>query len=267
MSRTMSAEQRAMMIGATPKRRGGAREGEPRPAGLAACDGRLLSEIRMPLSSIHAALELALAGSGELLRAEDREMLEIAVRSSERLTTVLDGVLEVPSLGGPSCPAAFGAAIVSKLLDEAERAMQPMAISRAVTLDAACEPDLPPLDASHAGLARVLTTLLANAIGSSPRGGRVTLSAVRLGSFVEFSVADSGPGLAADQADGLFMPSMVGGGAAGLGLAVCRTIVEQHGGRIWAEAAVPRGCRLAFVIPSAPAGSADARGRAAGTAS
>jgi signal transduction histidine kinase len=102
-------------------------------------------------------------------------------------------------------------------------------------------------------LDQVLMNLLGNALKFTRRGGRVTVEVVTRGDEVELSVADSGPGIAPSELPLLFERFSQTSAAratatpgSGLGLLICRHLVEAHGGRIWAESELGKGSR--FVV-------------------
>src|SRR5690606_6980068 len=102
---------------------------------------------------------------------------------------------------------------------------------------------------------RVLTNLIANSLRFTPRGGRVVLSAASGDPCeVVFTVADTGPGIPARDQPHVFRhfwqaaPHARAG--AGLGLAIARSIVEAHGGRIWVESEPGNGCSFFFTLPT-----------------
>lgn len=130
-------------------------------------------------------------------------------------------------------------------------------------------PRLPPLSFDPAKLRKVIVNLLGNALKFTPAGGAVRLGAETAGERVIVSVEDSGQGLEPDEVDAIFEPyrrGMRGGTAegAGLGLAICREIVDRHDGEIWAENRPQRGAAFRFSLPL-PARSAPALGETAGT--
>ena len=105
-------------------------------------------------------------------------------------------------------------------------------------------------------LRRVMDNLISNAWKFTPEGGRVTVSAGADGSSALFTVADSGPGIPADQLEAIFekykrLKAGEGESGFGLGLAIARKIVELHGGKVWAEAAPGGGAVFRFAVPAA----------------
>jgi signal transduction histidine kinase len=104
-------------------------------------------------------------------------------------------------------------------------------------------------------LDRVLSNLIGNALKFTPREGKITLGAIDRGAEVEFFVRDTGPGIPADKVDAVFEKfKQLDRDAAtragyGLGLSICKKIVEVHGGRIWVESKEGQGSRFAFIIP------------------
>jgi len=168
--------------------------------------------------------------------------------------------LDISKIEAGRMPVDFRSLEVEALLTEAARAMQGHAATKQVELSVTCQSDLGPLKADQDLLLRVLANLMSNALKYSPDGSHVTLAANRAGDgsdAIEISVLDEGPGITPDQLARLFQPfSRVGAkehdrrDGTGLGLALSRAIVEQHGGRIWVEPGHNGvGSRFAFTIP------------------
>jgi C4-dicarboxylate-specific signal transduction histidine kinase len=112
---------------------------------------------------------------------------------------------------------------------------------------------LPPVDIDKVQIQQVLLNLLRNAVEAmtATSGRRVTIHAEADGEFVRFTVADNGPGLTPAIAEHLFQPfHTTKEGGMGVGLSLCRKIVESQGGRLWHEAANP-GARFCFTVPVA----------------
>jgi two-component system sensor histidine kinase KdpD len=112
-------------------------------------------------------------------------------------------------------------------------------------------PDLPPLEFDAVLLERVFCNLLENAAKYAPRG-TILITAQVAGEVAEVAVADAGPGLPPEGEESvfdLFERGRHSGTGGGLGLAICRAIVEVHGGRIWAERRAEGGTRMIFTLP------------------
>ena len=116
-------------------------------------------------------------------------------------------------------------------------------------------------------IVQVLGNLLANAARNSSEPSMIRVNAVRDGIHVAFSVADDGRGIPAETLPLLFRKFSMArseeqGGDTGLGLAICKGIVEAHGGRIWAESDGPGlGARFTFTLPTVGETAASRRGR------
>ncbi len=106
-------------------------------------------------------------------------------------------------------------------------------------------------------LLQVFENLMGNALKFTPKGGCITVSAAAKDRVVQFTVADTGPGIAPESVPHVFdrfwqaatRERRLG---AGLGLPITKGIVEAHGGRIWLESTVGRGTTFFFTIPAAP---------------
>ena len=124
-------------------------------------------------------------------------------------------------------------------------------------IDIEVEPDLPKVNADHRRVAQVIGNLLSNAARNSPRDSAIELSAVSDGAHVTVSIADAGRGIPAENLPHLFRKFPRNdvddrSRDTGLSLAICKGIVEAHGGRIWAESdGSSLGARFSFTLPAA----------------
>jgi two-component system sensor histidine kinase KdpD len=210
-------------------------------------------DLRTPLATITGGAA-TLAGNLEVLSSADRQALaasvsEEAARMSERVTTLLDLVrLETGA--------------IRPRLDE--YALDELAGSVLHRLDARLRrhrvrtelpEDLPLLIVDGRLIEQVLENLLDNAIKYTPEGTEILISARAQARQMEISVEDDGPGLPATDPEILFEKFQRGApegsvGGIGLGLAICRTILGLHKGRIWAENRVPHGAAFRFTLPT-----------------
>jgi signal transduction histidine kinase len=104
-------------------------------------------------------------------------------------------------------------------------------------------------------LEQVITNLLSNALKYTPQESEVSILARREDNAVRVTVRDQGPGIPADYLEKVFDRFCQLAGAkkgSGLGLTICRALIEQHHGRIWVESEVGRGSQFHFEIPAAP---------------
>ena len=114
-----------------------------------------------------------------------------------------------------------------------------------------------PVVSDHGRILQVLVNLVGNAVKFTPEGGRVSARAARVGDEVHFSVVDNGPGIPPDLLEAVFERFWQAGEndrrGLGLGLYIAKSIVEAHGGRIWAESRIGEGSAFHFTLPTSAA--------------
>jgi signal transduction histidine kinase len=144
------------------------------------------------------------------------------------------------------------------LLDRVESAFRGVADERgiALVLEHTGLAELPETDVDADRIMQVLGNLLNNALKFTDAGGIVRLSAAATDGGVIVSVSDTGPGISPEDLPHIFDRFWHGRRrtkirSTGLGLAICRGIIQAHGGRIWAESTVGHGTTLSFVLPAA----------------
>ncbi|MFQ5703197.1 MAG: ATP-binding protein [Gemmatimonadales bacterium] len=143
--------------------------------------------------------------------------------------------------------------------DRVTRLLSRTFASQDIRLNCVVHEDLPSPVGSEKAVETVLMNLLLNAADATPPGGEVTLQVARStsGDAVEIAVSDTGPGIPRELSAKIFEPFFTTKGAGrgtGLGLAVCRTVVERHGGSIWAENREGGGSRFVVTLPLEPSG-------------
>ncbi len=111
--------------------------------------------------------------------------------------------------------------------------------------------DLPLVSVDYTQIGQVLGNLLENAARHSPSGGAVTVTATARGAMVEVVVSDEGKGIESAEMSHIFEPFRAsrGSSSTGIGLAICKAIVDAHGGTIWATNGTPAGAQLHFTVP------------------
>ncbi len=215
-------------------------------------------DMRQPLRMVSSYLQLLETDLSPVLTEETRKNLNFAIDGAQRMDQMLTGMLEYSRLGRQVQSKAL---LDSRaLLDEALRALQP-AIDEAQA-NIRIEGQWPAVLASRDGIVRLLQNLIGNAVKYRLEGLRpeIVISASPAAASNgehRFAISDNGIGLSAEHEGRLFrmferlQPREKYPGA-GIGLALCRKIIEQHGGRIWAESAGDHlGCTFVFTLPNA----------------
>jgi two-component system sensor histidine kinase KdpD len=209
-------------------------------------------DLRTPLATIVGGAA-TLAGNLEALSAADRQALaasvsEEALHMSARITTLLDLV----RLESGAIQPRLDAYALDELLGSVLHRLEQRLRRHRVRIE--LPETLPLLRVDGRLIEQVLENLLDNAAKYTPAGSEIRLGALALPHHIEVSVEDDGPGLPAVDPQILFEKFQRGtpeGSVAGigLGLAICRTILQLHQGRIWAEHLSPHGAAFRFTVP------------------
>ncbi|GAB4319823.1 MAG: hypothetical protein OHK0047_02050 [Leptolyngbyaceae cyanobacterium] len=212
-------------------------------------------ELRTPLTSLHSALKILATGRLGSLSTDGQQMLEIADESTERLVRLVNNVLDLQRIESGKVIMDRQAHNAADFMIQAAEAMQAMAQQHGVTLVTQPQELMIWADADY--ILQALTNLLSNAIKFSAPGDTVWLTAEAGQDEAVFRVRDEGQGIPADHLERIFerfqqvdsSDSRKKGGT-GLGLTICRKIIEQHEGRIWAESTLGQGSTFSFTLPT-----------------
>ena len=215
----------------------------------------IVHDIKAPLTGVRLTIE---ALEDDTLPLAIHQKLTRIIQRSEGLLLHLHNVLDLSRfesgrlvLRPETVPPAF---LVQRLLHH----FSPLAQNQGVKMTSALPPDLPALEVDEPSLERILANLLVNALEATPPGGTITV----LGSLlsgenhpeVEIVVADTGQGIPLDDQESLFekyrqRPNQAS--SSGLGLYICKTLIDANRGRIWVESAPEQGARFHLVLPTA----------------
>ena len=226
-------------------------------------------ELRTPLTSLRASLGLIASGSLDKRPEKQRHMLDMAIGNSDRLIRLVNDILDFDSVERGRLPLHRQPIEAVDLLRRAADVAHNAAAQANISFH--IEAPLAPVFADQDRILQVLNELVTNAIKFSPRGSAIRLAAQpapakdppgnpTAPNEVCFIVEDHGRGIPEEKLEHIFERFQQGDssdsralGGTGLGLALCRSIVEQHGGRIWAESTVGEGSRFLFTLPAASA--------------
>jgi signal transduction histidine kinase/DNA-binding response OmpR family regulator len=213
-------------------------------------------EIRTPLTSVKGAVELLADERFFPLNDQQRKLLNIAHANAERLLVLINDILDFSKLESASLPMSMERHHLEPVVQQAIHNLRTLIEERRITVHVAVTPDLPPLMLDASRIAQVLTNLLSNAIKFSPREGVIEVSAQRAEGAVRVLVRDHGEGIAEPDLPKLFRKfSQIDSGSTrrvggtGLGLVICKGIVEQHGGAIGVESTLGEGSTFWFALP------------------
>jgi PAS domain S-box-containing protein len=211
-------------------------------------------ELRTPLTAIRGAIDLLRAG-GEGRGERERILVGMASRNAERLDRLMGDLLDVERIetGTERLRPSFVG--VDTLFERGAERTKARLEQGSLTLAIHADPAELWVDVGR--IEQVVVNLIGNAANFAPAGSTITMTAHDDGDAVRVAVRDEGRGIPADKLESIFEPFVkVDGGetkerGAGLGLFLCRAIVQQHGGRIWAESGPQGGTTVSFTVPKA----------------
>ncbi len=218
-------------------------------------------ELRAPLTSIKGSATTVLNASRELDPAEVRQFFRIIDEQANLMDSLIGDLLDAGRTDTGTLSVTPEPSEVTLLVDQARNTFLSGGARHNVLID--LPPDLPPVLADRKRIVQVFNNLLSNAARHSAATTPIRISAERDGVYVAVAVADEGRGIAPELLGRLFRKygrnEVDSGVAGGLGLAICKGLVEAHGGRIRAESpGVGKGTRFIFTIPVADTGGEDA---------
>ncbi|MDE2667741.1 MAG: response regulator [Acidobacteriota bacterium] len=229
-------------------------------------------ELRAPLTSIKGSTATVLGASPPLVPSEMRQFFHIIDQQADHMRGLVSDLLDAGRIETGTLSVAPEPAEVANLVELARNTFQSGGGKHTILVD--LPPNLPPVLADRRRIVQVLNNLFSNASRYAPAPSPIRVGAMRHGVYVAISISDEGKGVPQDLLPYLFRKhTRVGAGdqergirGLGLGLAICKGLVEAHGGRIRAESdGKGQGTRFTFTIPVAEqTGHSVARGSVRG---
>jgi PAS domain S-box-containing protein len=213
-------------------------------------------ELRTPLATIKGYTTMLLDYDRRLRREEKREHLQAVDKATDRLTELVDQLLEMSRLEAGLLKMEKTPTSISPLIREAVTEARLRAPKHRITFDIGKR--LPKINVDAKRIRQVLDNLLDNAVKYSREGTSVVVQAQRVGSELQISVIDQGIGIPPEEMGRLFermyrieqrLTQRIGG--FGLGLSISKGLVEAHGGHIWVESEAGKGSKFTFALPLA----------------
>ena len=225
-------------------------------------------ELRAPLSSIRAALEIMQSELGANAQAEEARIMASALKNSDRLAEMINGILDFSKIESGQMTVFTKPAEPGKIASEAVDSLQPWARKKSIALTLDAGRGLPLVDADAPRTVQVLVNLLSNAIKFTPSGGKIVVKLGRraegASACVEFAVADSGPGIPKEEQQRVFekFAQIASGdshaGGTGLGLSIAKALVHLQKGKMWIESELGSGATFLFTLPASTAQAIEA---------
>ena len=210
-------------------------------------------DLRNPLNIVSLAAHTLLS---QLADATARRTVERISRSAQRADQMLRDLLAISAIETGAFAVETAPVDAAELILEALESQYSLATAASIIVAADVSPGLPPLRADEKRLMDVLENLVGNAVKFTAPGGSITLGANNQGNEILLWVKDSGSGIDPEQLphvfDRFWQAQKKERRGIGLGLSICKAIVQAHGGRIWVESALGVGTTIFFTIPTVP---------------
>jgi len=218
----------------------------------------LVHDLRSPITVVSAYADLLAQGGGGAVTDRQRQLLGKIQESCGRMVRLIGEILDLSKLEAGKLNLERQRFDVAGLAAEVVERFGPSAHNKGIDLAIRRSPEPFDVVADPGRVDQVLMNLIGNALKFTRRGGAVTVEVAARGAEIELAVMDSGPGIAPSELPLLFERFSQTSAAqatatpgSGLGLLICRHLVEAHGGRIWAESELGKGSRFVVRLPEA----------------
>ena len=211
-------------------------------------------DLRNPLNAIALNTQLLerLVSSSDPRLGRISQSLDSSIAQMQR---IISDLLDLAAIEAGKLSVQLRPGDARNPIREAVEISRPASAEKSIALDARIGAEPLPARFDPGRILQVLDNLIHNALKFTPRGGRISVEGRRMNDAVEIRVRDTGPGLKPEEVSVIFdrfrQVEKRGRRALGLGLYISRSIVESHGGRIWAESAPGEGSTFLFTLPSA----------------
>ncbi len=212
-------------------------------------------ELRTPLTSVQMGIHLLIEDASSVMTDRQRDILQVCRDDTARLDRLMRELLDLSKIESGDVTPIRVAVRPAALIREAVDPLRLQIEARDLTLAVDAAPDLARVFVDRSQIERVISNLVTNAARATPAGGTIRVAAAPRDREVAISIADTGMGIPAEYLATIFepfvrVPSTPGGGA-GLGLTICRRIIEAHGGQLSVQSELGKGSTFTFTVPMA----------------
>ena len=213
-------------------------------------------ELRTPIVAVEKSLSLILSKAAGEITPTQKQFLSIAERNLKRLNVLVNDLLDLSKLEAGKMEFKESVGSLEEVINESVEVLRAWADSKSIKINTKIPKNLPQVKMDSNRLIQVLNNLIGNAIKYTPNQGVVTVEATPRNQEVQVMVQDTGIGIEEKNLPKIFdkfyqvgerTPTDIGG--TGIGLSIAKEIIEQHGGRIWAESEKGQGARFVFRLP------------------
>lgn len=222
-------------------------------------------ELRTPLTSIIGFTTTLLADDVVWAPDDERDFIYTIQQEANRLQELIDHLLDLTRLEAGMLTIVMKPHTLSEIIQDSLPQLHSLTKNHILTMH--LPPDLPSVFADAKRIAQVLVNLVRNAANYAPDGSEISITASVRRGFIQINVSDQGPGIPPAEHKVVFKAFRRGQNieslstqGAGLGLAICKGLVEAHGGRIWIKKKTLPGATVSFSIPRVPSTTLETSG-------
>ncbi len=228
----------------------------------------LSQELRTPMTSITGYTDLLLGESVGMIGEMQRKFLQRIKANIERMGSMLNDLIGVTAIDAGQLEIRPTVVDMAEVIEDTIIGARAQLEENEITLYMNLDEDMPPVEADPDSVRQIMSNLLGNAIKSTPAKGTIKISTAKYYEngetgaqdenvqFLQVSIVDSGGGIAEKDLNRVFerfyraeRPLIEGLGETGVGLAIVKSLVEAHGGRVWVETEMGEGSAFHFLLP------------------
>ena len=211
-------------------------------------------ELRTPLTAIKQGIDIVASGTTGEVNDEQKEFLGLAKRNVDRLSRLINGVLDFQKLQAGKMEFVKEPHNLNEVVMETYRTMEPLVAQKGLEFKVKVEESLPEIQFDRDKIVQVITNFVNNAIKFTDQG-KIEITVTKDGNVVRVSVGDTGIGFSENESHKLFksFEQLQAGkqysGGTGLGLAISKEIIDRHNGKIGATSQEGKGSVFYFTLP------------------